>query len=65
MELRRYFAMLRRRLVIVVLTIAAGLAAGYVNTPRTATYSAASSRDTSTRPWQVQRFRNIAVKEIP
>lgn len=40
MELRRYFAMLRRRLLIVVLTVAAGLAAGYINTPRTATYSA-------------------------
>jgi sulfatase modifying factor 1 len=30
----------------------------------TATYSAASGRDTSTRPWQLQRFRNIAIKEI-
>ena len=30
----------------------------------TATYSAASGSDTSTRPWQLQRFRNIAVKEI-
>jgi formylglycine-generating enzyme len=30
----------------------------------TATYSSASGRDTSTRPWQLQRFRNIAIKEI-
>ncbi len=30
----------------------------------TATYSAASGSDTSTRPWQLQRFRNIAIQEI-
>jgi 3-keto-disaccharide hydrolase len=30
----------------------------------TATYSAASGSGTGTRPWQVQRFRNIAIKEI-
>jgi len=40
MELRRYFAMLRRRSLILVLTVAAGVVAGYLNTPRAATYSA-------------------------
>lgn len=30
----------------------------------TATYSTASGTGTGTRPWQLQRFRNIAIKEI-
>ncbi|MEY2477441.1 MAG: tyrosine-protein kinase [Actinomycetota bacterium] len=40
MELRRYLAVLRRRVLILTLTVAAGVAAGYLNTPRAATYSA-------------------------
>jgi capsular polysaccharide biosynthesis protein len=39
-ELRRYFAILRRRALLVVLAVAAGLGAGYINTPRTPIYSA-------------------------
>jgi capsular polysaccharide biosynthesis protein len=39
-ELRRYFAILRRRALLVVLAVAAGVVAGYINTPRVATYSA-------------------------
>lgn len=30
----------------------------------TATYSAASGSGMSTRPWQLQRFRNIAIQEV-
>ena len=30
----------------------------------TATYSSASGSGTGTRPWQLQRFRNIAIKEL-
>ena len=40
MELRRYFTILRRRMVIIVLTVLAGIAAGYFNTPRASTYAA-------------------------
>lgn len=40
MELRRYFAILRRRALLIVLAVAAGVIAGYVNTPNAATYSA-------------------------
>ena len=30
----------------------------------TATYSSASGSGTGTRPWQRQRYRNIAIKEL-
>ena len=30
----------------------------------TATYSSASGSGTGTRPWQLQRYRNIAIKEL-
>jgi capsular polysaccharide biosynthesis protein len=43
MEIRRYLSIIRRRLVLVVLIIAAALAAGWMITPRTETYTATST----------------------
>lgn len=43
MELRHYFAMLRRRMVLLVLTVAAGLGAAFILTPQTSLYSAVST----------------------
>jgi receptor protein-tyrosine kinase len=43
MELRRYAAIIRRRLALVVLTTIAGLIGGYLTAPRVATYSAQST----------------------
>ena len=40
MELRRYLRLLRRRWIFVLVTIAVGIAAGYLVTPRTAMYRA-------------------------
>lgn len=40
MELRRYLRLLRHRWLFVVVTVAVGLAAGYLITPRTALYRA-------------------------
>ena len=40
MELRRSFAILRRRALLIVLAVAAGLGAAYLDTPRTPIYSA-------------------------
>lgn len=39
MELRRYYAILRRRWLLVVLTVIAGIAGGYISTSRTVVYS--------------------------
>jgi capsular polysaccharide biosynthesis protein len=39
-ELRRYLAILRRRLLLIFLTVAAGLGAGYASTSRVLTYTA-------------------------
>ena len=43
MELRRYFAILRRRALIVALTVIAGLLAAFITTSRTSVYSAQST----------------------
>ena len=43
MELRRYVAVLRRRLIIVLLTVAAGLTAGYISTDQTPRYTATAT----------------------
>jgi capsular polysaccharide biosynthesis protein len=39
-ELRRYLAIIRRRLLLIVLTAAVGVGAGYVSTPKTSVYTA-------------------------
>ena len=40
MELRRYFAIIRRRWFLVALTLVAGVAGAYLTTPQASTYSA-------------------------
>jgi capsular polysaccharide biosynthesis protein len=42
MELRRYLAILRRRLLLILITVVVGAGAAVVATPRTPTYSATS-----------------------
>lgn len=39
MELRRYYAILRRRWLLVLATVAAGILAGYLSTPRSVQYT--------------------------
>ena len=43
MELRRYFAILRRRGLLIALTVAAGVAAAYLSAPRGVVYTAEST----------------------
>ena len=43
MELRRYFSILRRRLALIVLTVVAAAAVGWLTTDRTPTYQAQST----------------------
>jgi capsular polysaccharide biosynthesis protein len=43
MELRRYFAILRNRLLVIIVTVLVGLAVGYATTNRTPRYSATAT----------------------
>jgi capsular polysaccharide biosynthesis protein len=54
MELRRYFALLRRRVVLVALTVIAGLAAGFTTTSREPIYTAQATLYIGARQYAIQ-----------
>jgi succinoglycan biosynthesis transport protein ExoP len=53
-ELRRYIAILRRRLLLITLTVLAGIAAGYLSTPRDSIYSAQAQIYVGARVYSAQ-----------
>jgi capsular polysaccharide biosynthesis protein len=59
-ELRRYFAIIRRRWFLVALTLVAGLVGAYLTTPQASTYSAQTTLYVGSRQFSNQNS-NLAV----
>jgi receptor protein-tyrosine kinase len=60
-ELRRYFAIIRRRWLLVALTLVAGLVGAYLTTPQASTYSAQTTLYVGARQFAGQNTSNVVV----